>query len=461
MNRIQRSYSPIDGRLLVERELASSAVINGALDNAVSAQSGWRSTPLSERISALTAMVEAFVANKSAIAEEITLQMGRPLSQSPWEVDGFEDRALTMLAKAETALADLVPAPIDGFTRFVRREPLGVVLTLAPWNYPYLCAVNAIIPAMAAGNTVVLKHSAQTPLCAERLQQAADAAGLPAGVFQTLHCSHDSVASMVADPRVDYVAFTGSVDGGVAVSRAGAGRFIAMGMELGGKDPAYVRADAKLDHAAPNLVEGAFFNSGQSCCGIERIYVHEAVFDNFVERYVAGVSAYTLGDPLLASSDLGPMVRASAADHVRGQTAQALAAGAKALISKSNFAAADEAAYLAPQVLVDVDHSMAIMREESFGPVIGIMKVSGDAEALRLMNDSRYGLTASVWTQDQNAGMALASELETGTVFMNRCDYLDPHLAWVGVKDSGRGCTLSSIGYENLTRPKSFHLRSV
>jgi acyl-CoA reductase-like NAD-dependent aldehyde dehydrogenase len=461
MNRIQRSYSPIDGRLLVERELASSAVINGALDNAVSAQSGWRSTPLSERISALTTMVEAFVANKSAIAEEITLQMGRPLSQSPWEVDGFEDRALTMLAKAETALADLVPAPIDGFTRFVRREPLGVVLTLAPWNYPYLCAVNAIIPAMAAGNTVVLKHSAQTPLCAERLQQAADAAGLPAGVFQTLHCSHDSVASMVADPRVDYVAFTGSVDGGVAVSRAGAGRFIAMGMELGGKDPAYVRADAKLDHAAPNLVEGAFFNSGQSCCGIERIYVHEAVFDNFVERYVAGVSAYTLGDPLLASSDLGPMVRASAADHVRGQTAQALAAGAKALISKSNFAAADEAAYLAPQVLVDVDHSMAIMREESFGPVIGIMKVSGDAEALRLMNDSRYGLTASVWTQDQNAGMALASELETGTVFMNRCDYLDPHLAWVGVKDSGRGCTLSSIGYENLTRPKSFHLRSV
>jgi acyl-CoA reductase-like NAD-dependent aldehyde dehydrogenase len=461
MNRIQRSYSPIDGRLLVERELASSAVINGALDNAVSAQSGWRSTPLSERISALTAMVEAFVANKSAIAEEITLQMGRPLSQSPWEVDGFEDRALTMLAKAETALADLVPAPIDGFTRFVRREPLGVVLTLAPWNYPYLCAVNAIIPAMAAGNTVVLKHSAQTPLCAERLQQAADAAGLPAGVFQTLHCSHDSVASMVADPRVDYVAFTGSVDGGVAVSRAGAGRFIAMGMELGGKDPAYVRADAKLDHAAPNLVEGAFFNSGQSCCGIERIYVHEAVFDNFVERYVAGVSAYTLGDPLLASSDLGPMVRASAADHVRGQTAQALAAGAKALISKSNFASADEAAYLAPQVLVDVDHSMAIMREESFGPVIGIMKVSGDAEALRLMNDSRYGLTASVWTQDQNAGMALASELETGTVFMNRCDYLDPHLAWVGVKDSGRGCTLSSIGYENLTRPKSFHLRSV
>ncbi|MDE0881775.1 MAG: aldehyde dehydrogenase family protein [Myxococcota bacterium] len=461
MNPIQRSYSPIDGSLYVERELASDTIINRVLDASVGAQNVWRKTPLNERITALTAMVEAFVANKDDIAEEITRQMGRPLSHSPWEVDGFEDRALTMLAKAGMALADVVPTAIDGFTRFVRREPLGVVLTLAPWNYPYLCAVNAIIPAMAAGNTVVLKHSAQTPLCAERLQQAADAAGLPAGVFQTLHCSHDSVASMVADSRVDYVAFTGSVDGGVAVSRAGAGRFIAMGMELGGKDPAYVRADAKLDHAAPNLVEGAFFNSGQSCCGIERIYVHETIFDNFVERYVAGVNAYTLGDPLLASSDLGPMVRASAADHVRGQTAQALAAGAKALISKSNFAAADEAVYLAPQVLVDVDHSMAIMREESFGPVIGIMKVSGDAEALRLMNDSRYGLTASVWTQDQDAGLALASELETGTVFMNRCDYLDPHLAWVGVKDSGRGCTLSSIGYENLTRPKSFHLRSV
>jgi len=459
VSRIQQTISPVDGSLLLERELMSDSDRHRLLDAAKHAQTGWARTPLAERVRALEAMVDAFVAMKDEVAHEITLQMGRPLSQSPGEVNGFEDRARTMLAMAPQALAEIRPEKIQGYERWIQREPLGVVLTLAPWNYPYLCAVNAIIPAMAAGNVVVLKHSSQTPLCAERLQQAADAAGLPKGVFQIIHCSHDAVADLVADTRVSFVTFTGSVDGGVAVSRAAGGRFMGLGLELGGKDPAYVLADSDLDHAVPNLIEGAFFNSGQSCCGIERIYVHESRFSEFVERYVAGVHAYTLGNPIDLGTDLGPVVRPSAADHVRQQTQQAVARGAQALIDSDRFAAANQAAYLAPQVLIDVDHSMEIMTEETFGPVIGIMSVTDDAQAVRLMNDSRYGLTASVWTPDLVKAARLGQLLETGTVFANRCDYLDPHLAWVGVKDSGHGCTLSQVGYEQLTRPKSFHLR--
>jgi acyl-CoA reductase-like NAD-dependent aldehyde dehydrogenase len=308
---------------------------------------------------------------------------------------------------------------------------------------------------------VVLKHSAQTPLCAERLDRAGRAAGLPEGVFQVLHCDHRAIAKMIADSRVDFVAFTGSVEGGVAVSQAAAGRFIGLGLELGGKDPAYLRADADLGHAVPNLVEGAFFNSGQSCCGIERIYVHQSRFEDFVDAYVEGVKTYRLGNPLDPAINLGPMVRASAAHHVRRQTAEAVAKGARALIDPAHFAAADDGTYLAPQVLIDVDHGMEIMREESFGPVIGIMAVGDDDEALRLMNDSRFGLTASIWTPDLDAALRLGRRLETGTVFMNRCDYLDPELAWVGVKDSGHGCTLSAVGYEQFTRPKSFHMREI
>jgi acyl-CoA reductase-like NAD-dependent aldehyde dehydrogenase len=316
------------------------------------------------------------------------------------------------------------------------------------------------VPAILAGNVVILKHSAQTPLCAERFAEAFAAAGLPQGVFQYVHCSHDAVTKLVQSPEVDFVAFTGSVAGGHAIQRGASERFIATGLELGGKDPAYVRTDAKLSHAVENLVDGAFFNSGQSCCAVERIYVEQSVYAQFVEEFVALTRKYVLGNPLESSTNLGPVVRTSAADFVRKQTAQAIAQGARAWIDAKEFAA-DKAGtpYLAPQVLTAVNHSMRVMTEESFGPVVGIQSVSGDEEALQLMNDSRYGLTASIWTQDVNAARELGRRVDTGTVFMNRCDYLDPALAWTGVKDSGRGCTLSRLGFESLTRPKSFHLR--
>jgi acyl-CoA reductase-like NAD-dependent aldehyde dehydrogenase len=386
--------------------------------------------------------------------------MGRPVSQSPGEVRGFEERARHMVSIAPQALAQIDAGPKDNFRRFIRREPLGVVLVLAPWNYPYLTSVNSVVPALMAGNAVVLKHSNQTPLCAERFARAFHAAGLPPGVFQFVHCSHDQSDRMIASPLVDFVAFTGSVAGGHAVQKAASDRFIGTGLELGGKDPAYVRADANLAHAVENLVDGAMFNSGQSCCGIERIYAHASVYDAFVDGFVKLSRQYRLGNPIEANVNLGPMVRTRAADFARGQVREAIAAGAKSLIDPGEFSAdRDGTPYMAPQVLVNVDHSMRLMSEESFAPVIGIMRVRSDEEAIALMNDSEYGLTAAIWTSDPEAAISIGERVDTGTWFMNRCDYLDPALAWTGVKNSGRGCTLSVVGYEQLTRPKSFHLR--
>jgi acyl-CoA reductase-like NAD-dependent aldehyde dehydrogenase len=456
-----RCESPIDGRVVCERAWAGEAEIARTLARAHGAQAAWRGVPLAERAAGCSAFVDAFVARRDEIAREITLQMGRPVAFAGGEVGGLEERAREMIRIAPEALADVVPDPKPGFRRFVRREPLGVVLTIAPWNYPYLTAVNSVVPALLAGNAVVLRHSAQTPLCAERFAEAFAAAGLPAGVFQILHADHAATERLVASPEVDFVAFTGSVEAGRRLQGAMRERFAGIGLELGGKDPAYVRADADLAHAVENLVDGAFFNSGQSCCGIERIYVARERFDEFVGAAAEAVAAYRLGDPLDPATTLGPLVRTSAADQVRGQVREALAAGARGLVDAAGFPAAREGTpYLAPQILVDVDHGMRVMREESFGPVVGVMPVAADDEAVALMNDSDFGLTASVWTRDEDAALAIGARVETGTFFMNRCDYLDPALAWTGVKDSGRGCTLSRIGFEHLTRPKSFHLRT-
>jgi len=461
VNKLQ-CISPVDGRLYVERLPATHNEIQTALDCAISAQKRWQRTSLAERKRLCSRAVDAFVAKTEVIAEELTWQMGRPIGQAPGEVAGFEERARYLIDIAESALADICPEPKAGFNRFIRREPLGVVFVIAPWNYPYLTAVNAILPAVLAGNTVILKHSAQTPLCAERLMQAFTEVGLPAGVFQYLHLDHPSTERLIQAPEIDFVAFTGSVAGGQVVQRLAASRFIGVGLELGGKDPAYVRHDADLGAAIATLTDGAFYNSGQSCCGIERIYVAETLFQSFVEGMVNKVKAYRLGRPDDPETTLGPLVKTSAADFVRGQIEAAVAAGARALIDTTDFECdAVGTPYLAPQVLVDVNHGMCLMTEESFGPVVGIMSVSGDVQAIELMNDSAFGLTAAVFTRDEAAAMTIGGQLETGTFFMNRCDYLDPALAWSGVKNSGRGCSLSVLGFEQLTRPKSYHLKRI
>ncbi len=455
-----QTITPVDGSVYLERRYATDGEIDAALSGAAAAQKDWAATPISERAALCAKAVDAFVAKADRHAEELAWQMGRPVRFGGGEVRGFEERARYMISIAEEVLADVQAGEKEGFRRFIKRVPLGVVLTVAPWNYPYLTAVNSIVPALMAGNTLILKHASQTPLCGERIAEAFAEAGLPAGVFQVLHLTHEATAKIIASDQVAFVAFTGSVPGGASIEQAAAGHFLGVGLELGGKDPAYVRADANLNHAVENLVDGAFFNSGQSCCAIERIYVHADLYEPFVEGFADLTRRYKLGCPLDPETTLGPVVRASAADFVRGQSEEAVAAGAKALIDPAGFPAdAPGTPYLAPQVLVDVDHSMRVMSEESFGPVIGIMKVVSDEEAIGLMNDSPFGLTAAVWTEDAEAAIAIGDRIETGTWFMNRCDYLDPALAWTGVKHSGRGCTLSRIGYEVLTRPKSYHLR--
>lgn len=452
--------SPVDGRVYAERRCADPAQIEQALAAAATAQASWKRRPLSERAAFCNAAVDAMLAMKDEIVPELALQMGRPMRFGAGELRGFEERARHMIAIAPEALAAVEPTPVAGFRRHIKREPLGTVLVVAPWNYPYLTAVNTIIPALMAGNSVLLKHASQTLLVGERFAEAFRRANLPEGLFHNLLLNHDQTAAIIASGRVQQVNFTGSVGGGRTMESAASGHFLGLGLELGGKDPAYVRADANVDHAVENLVDGSFFNSGQSCCAIERIYVDEKIYPAFVERFAALTRQYVLGNPLDEATTLGPMVNPRAAEFVRGQIADALAKGAKALIDPKAFPLdAPGSAYLAPQVLVDVSHQMSVMREESFGPVVGIMPVTGDDHAITLMNDSEFGLSASIWTQDLAAAERLGNVIDTGTVFMNRCDYLDPALAWTGVKNSGRGVTLSRLGYEHLTRAKSFHLR--
>ena len=454
------TISPIDGSVYCSTQNHTEKDIKDALKLADNAFRTWSNLTISERKNYVTAFVNAIVDDKEEIALELTWQMGRPLSQTPGEINGFADRANYMISIAEGALESHKVENSETSKRWVERVPLGVLSVLSPWNYPFLTSVNAIVPALITGNVVVLKHSFQTPQVAERYAKAAKKAGFPKGVFQILHLNHANTAQLISDSRIDGVCFTGSVAGGIAIQQSLNNKFIPCGLELGGKDAAYVRADANLDVTVESLVDGAFFNSGQSCCGIERIYVHDALYDKFIEGYMELTKKYKLGNPLDSGVNLGPMVKTEAANYVRNQISNAIASGAKSLVDESLFTASKKnTPYLSPHVLVDVDHTMALMTEESFGPVVGIMKVKSDEDAIQLMNDSQYGLTGSIWTTDMDMASSIAPKIEAGTIFMNRCDYLDPALAWTGVKNSGRGVTLSKLGYEHVTRVKSFHFR--
>lgn len=453
--------SPIDNAVYIERKYADEQGIQTALNNASSAQALWKQTALSERQAICSQAIDIFVAKKQAIAKEITWQMGRPMRFAAAEVDATQERARKMIELSSAALAAIKIEKKEGFERWIQREAVGVVFIIAPWNFPYMTAINTVMPAILAGNSVLLKHSAQTPLCSERLVDAFNEAGLPAAVFQFLHLNHSDTEALIGNAKVNYVAFTGSVAGGKMVKKAASGRFIGLGLELGGKDPAYIRGDANLAQAVDTTMDGGFFNSGQSCCGIERIYVHASVYDDFLARSIDWVKALKLGRSDDQATTLGPVVKASAADYVRKQTKDAVKQGAKTHINPANYPL-DKAGspYLAPQILTHVNHTMGVMRDESFGPVVGIQKVSSDEEAIKLMNDSAFGLSAAIFTTNIDRGVELGQQLETGTFFLNRCDYLDPDLAWTGVKNSGQGCTLSSIAYESLTRPKSFHIKT-
>ncbi|WP_166267993.1 aldehyde dehydrogenase family protein [Marinobacter caseinilyticus] len=457
MNTTIKCISPVNGQLYAERPTLSLAAAREAVSRAKIAQRDWAQRPLTERIRKVRSAIEQLGDMNPEVVETLAWQMGRPVRYGG-EFGGVDERANYMADIADAALAPITIEDSEHFKRYIKREPHGTVLIVAPWNYPYMTAINTVVPALIAGNAVFLKHASQTPLVGEHLAVAFHAAGIPEAVFQNVFLSHDTTAELIAGKAFGYINFTGSVAGGKAIETAAAGTFTGLGLELGGKDPGYVMEDADLDAAVDTLIDGAMFNAGQCCCGIERIYVADALFDQFVKKAVAIVSAYKLGDPLDPTTTLGPMAHARFADTVRAQTAEAVAAGAKALIDPALFPNQGEA-YLMPQILVDVNHTMRVMREESFGPVVGIMKVKDDAEAVQLMNDSDFGLTASLWTRDLDRAERIADQIETGTVYMNRCDYLDPALCWTGCKQTGRGGGLSVIGYHNLTRPKSYYLK--
>jgi len=452
--------SPVDGSVWAERTPLTPDAAKAAVARARATQKPWAARPLAERIALVKAGVAKLNEMKDVVVPEIAWQMGRP-TRFGGEYGGVNARTDYMAEIAAEALAPTLVEDSDKFRRYIAREALGVVFIVAPWNYPYLTTINTLVPALIAGNTVVLKHASQTMLVGERLAEAFHAAGVPADVFQNVVLDHATTEALIGARAFNFVNFTGSVAGGQAMERAAAGTFTGLGLELGGKDPGYVRADANLDAAVDTLMDGAMFNAGQCCCGIERIYVHESLYEAFVEKSVAWVNALKLGNPFEADTTLGPMANKRFAAVVRAQIAEAVAQGAKPLIDPANFPADDGGAYLAPQILVNVNHSMRVMMEESFGPVVGIMKVKDDAEAIALMNDSPYGLTASVWTQDYDTAAAIGAQIETGTVFMNRADYLDPALCWTGCKDTGRGGSLSYLGFHSVTRPKSYHLKKV
>ncbi|MBY2968769.1 aldehyde dehydrogenase family protein [Rhizobium leguminosarum] len=452
--------SPVDGSVYAERAALSLDAAKDVVARARKAQKGWAKRPLEERVQLVLKGAARLNEMSDVVVPELAWQMGRPIKYGG-EYKGFNERSNYVASIAADAMAPVVVEESDRFERRIEREAHGVVFVVAPWNYPYMTAINTIAPALMAGNTVVLKHASQTLLVGERLVQAFIEAGVPEDVFQNVFLDHETTSALIAAGSFNFVNFTGSVEGGRSMERAAAGTFTGLGLELGGKDPGYVMEDADLEAAVDTLMDGATYNSGQCCCGIERIYVHESLYDAFVEKSVAWASNYKLGNPLDPETSLGPMAHKRFAKVVREQIADAVSKGAKALVDPKLFPQDDGGAYLAPQILVDVDHSMAFMREETFGPAVGIMKVKSDEEALALMNDSQYGLTASLWTRDAERAGRLGREIETGTVFMNRADYLDPALCWTGVKETGRGGSLSIIGFHNLTRPKSFHLKKV
>jgi acyl-CoA reductase-like NAD-dependent aldehyde dehydrogenase len=460
MTKTIQCISPVDGRVYAERHVLSLAMAEEAVARARAAQKHWAALPLAERIGKVRAGIAALNEMKDKVVEELAWQMGRP-TRFGGEFGGVNERANYMAEIAETALAPMVVEASDRFERRIVREPVGVVFVMAPWNYPYLTSINTIIPALIAGNSVMLKHSSQTLLVGERLAEAMHAGGVPYDVFQNVVMDHATTEALIGARAFNFINFTGSVAGGANIERAAAGTFTGLGLELGGKDPGYVMDDADLDAAVDSLMDGAMFNAGQCCCGIERIYVHHTLYHAFVEKAVAWVKALKLGNPFDPETTLGPMANVRFAHVVRSQIADAIADGAKPLIDPALFPADDGGAYLAPQILVNVNHEMRVMREESFGPVVGIMSVKDDDEAVAVMNDSPYGLTASLWTKDAERAARIGARVETGTIYMNRCDYLDPALCWTGCKDTGRGGSLSVLGYYAVTRPKSYHLKKV
>ena len=421
-------------------------------------QSQWKKSSLQQRVQVIREMMQWFENNSESVAVDITNQMGKPIAQSRNEVKGMLNRAEVCCNIADDALADIEFPEEPGLTRFITREPMGVVLDIAAWNYPLLIAVNIIVPAVLSGNSVLIKHSSLTPLCGMHFETAFEESGTPNGLVKSLIISHHTTENLIKSGLVDHVSFTGSVSGGRNINQTSSNQFINTGLELGGKDPAYVCEDSNLQSAVDGIMDGVFYNAGQSCCSVERIYVHQKVYDEFVTGAIEEMNNLQMGNPMDESTTLGPMAQKSGQEHIIKQIKSARSNGAN--IEYGKFDCPEKGYYHFPVIITKINHLIELMTEESFGPIVGIMSVSNDDEAINLMNDSAYGLTGSIWTSDKDRALHVGNQIEAGTFYMNRCDFLDPELPWVGVKDSGKGCSLSTLGFQFLTRPKSFYLQT-
>ncbi|KAI4116434.1 MAG: hypothetical protein LQ345_003150 [Seirophora villosa] len=429
---------------------------------ATHAFNAYRHTSLQQRKAIVAKALTLLHGRHNVLAKELAEQMGRPIAYGSKEIITAVARGEYLLKICHDALKDTEGEPESGFKRYIRKLPIGPVLILFAWNYPYLILVNSLIPALLAGNSVILKPSPQTPTIAEHIQEIFSEAGLPPNVIQYFHCgSLQRIEGVVKSPQIKLICFTGSVAGGLAVQRAAADRIVSVGLELGGKDAAYVRADVDVKWAAEEIIDGAVFNSGQSCCSIERVYVAEKIHDQFVTAAQEVLKRYILGSPLDKETNVGPVISRRAKDVIEAHVKDALDKGAtNATPDNASFSKLrPDGNYVPPTLLTGVTHDMDVMNEETFGPVIPVMKVGNDEEALLLMNDSEFGLTASIWTSDVSAGEKLAQEVDAGTVFVNRCDFPSPDLAWTGWKNSGKGVSLSKFGFEQFVRLKSFHLK--
>ncbi|QSQ18838.1 aldehyde dehydrogenase family protein [Pyxidicoccus parkwayensis] len=451
--------NPYTGDVAASVEPTSPAQLDAVLERARSASRALRAMRVEERVKLVLRACDAMEKRTDAIARDITRQMGKPLSQARGEVGGMAGRLRHMASIAPESLADIVLPPKDGFERRIAKEPLGVVLDLPAWNYPLLTAVNAVAPAVLAGNAVVVKHSPRTPLCGEHFARAFVEAGAPEGTVQAIFLDYAATEKLVGDARVDHVLFTGSVLGGHKMQAAAKDRFLHIGLELGGNDPAYVAPDCDFDKTVENIVDGAMYNAGQSCCAVERVYVHQSLYQRFVDAVEPLVRAYVMGDPESDKTTLGPIAQPWHPAELETFVEDATRRGAKLICGGRTTQVNGRGRFFEPTLLKDVSAEAKVMREESFGPLLPISPVSSDEEALARMNASSLGLTASVWTSDRDRADRLARQLEAGTVYMNRCDSLDPALPWSGVKSSGRGVTLSALGFDSLTRPKALHYR--
>lgn len=457
------TISPTTNEAVVTRNGVSAEELGLLPQTATRAFQAWRQTALADRQIIIKKALALLSEKTDELAQGLTKEMGRPISYTPSEISTAVKRGEYLLKISDEALKDTDGEPEKGFKRFIRKVPVGPVLIIFAWNYPYLILVNSLIPALLAGNSVILKPSPQTPTVVEEVAKVFEEAGLPSGVIQYFHSGSPTIIeTIVRDPRIALVCFTGSVAGGLAVQKAASDRIVNVGLELGGKDPAYIRADVDVAWAAAEVVDGAVFNSGQSCCSIERVYVHESIHDDFVSKVQDVLKGYRLGDPSSKDTHVGPVISKRSKDAIEAQIKDALQKGAKDETPENESfknPSPQSGNWVAPTLLTNVNHDMTIMKDETFGPVIPVMKVSSDDEAVRLMNDSEFGLTASIWSRDTDRAYELCEQVEAGTVFVNRCDFPSPDLAWTGWKNSGKGQTLSKYGFDQFVKLKSYHLK--